>query len=73
LVGKSKKNRLQAAPERVCMFQNPQPVMENETSTSKIILSEPLERVCMFEIPLPVVEKRSNINSPQLSFLYKHL
>ena len=65
---KSNKNHPEAPPKHVCMFQNPQPVVENETYTLKHERSEfiekrpkaklktPLKHVCMFENPLPVME-----------------
>ena len=54
----------QEALERVCMFENPLPVMENETyihdqismKSVKSCTQEALTHVCMFENPLPVME-----------------
>ena len=51
--------------EHVCIFQNPVPVMENETSTLKHTplnvrsAQEALKHVCMFENPLPVMENET--------------
>ena len=68
---KSKQNHLATPPKHVCMFQNPQPVVENETYTlkherweliekrPKAKLKTPLKHVCMFENPLPVMENET--------------
>ena len=74
---KSNKNHPEAPPKHVCMFQNPQPVMENETYTfkhtrSKLVQKRPKARlkrllsmyVCLKTLCLSWKTKhtRSNMN-----------
>ena len=62
---------MQGAFEHVCMFENPQPFIENETYTlkhtrsifiekpNKTLLKRLFVHVCMFENPLPVMENET--------------